>query len=112
MLSWKPNNSQKTANIFKNNISRASCLLYLVAKGLLEQNIKWVGGRDGRPNDHNTSLEILCYNKKQLSRPKGYVKAKRRLLPEINKIKIVVVNNVVHNTKMTTVNSLPTDLVV
>ena len=33
-------------------------------------------------------------------------------LPEINKIKIVVVNYIVHQTKMTTVDSLPTDLVV
>ena len=57
-------------------------------------------------------LEKNCYNIKQLSRPRGYVNAKRRLLPEIHKIKIVAVNNVVHETKMTTVASLPTDLVV
>ena len=63
-------------------------------------------------NDHNTSLGIICYNIKQLIRPRGYVKAKTRLLPEINKIKIVVVNNVVNETKMTTVDSIPTDLVV
>ena len=58
------------------------------------------------------SLGRICYNIKQFSRPRGYVKAKRRLLPEINKIKVVVINNVVHETKMTTVDSLPTYLVV
>ena len=57
-------------------------------------------------------LGIICYNIKQISRPRGYIKPKRRLLPEVNKIKIVAVNNVVHETKMTTVDSLPTDLVV
>ena len=59
-----------------------------------------------------TPLKIICYNIKQLRRPRGYVIARRRSLPEINKIKIIAVNNVVHKTKMTTVDSLPTDFVV
>ena len=58
------------------------------------------------------SLGIICYNIKQLSRPRGYVKAKTRLLPEVNKIKIIDVNNVVHETKLTTVDSIETNLVV